>query len=78
MNDLSGSSFFPTETGRVDNVELRSLRMGASQVFMRTWGHETTPLRVKEDIEDVFSELGEMGIKSCTSWMKHPELYCSR
>ncbi|GFW91147.1 transposable element Tc1 transposase [Trichonephila clavipes] len=32
MNDLSGSSFFPTETGRVDNVELMSLRAGASQL----------------------------------------------
>ncbi|GFW05343.1 hypothetical protein TNCV_3358621 [Trichonephila clavipes] len=31
MNDLSGSSFCPTETNRVDNVELRSLRARASQ-----------------------------------------------
>ncbi|GFW72601.1 hypothetical protein TNCV_3798291 [Trichonephila clavipes] len=30
MNDLSGSSFFPTETGRVDSVERVSLRAGAS------------------------------------------------
>ncbi|GFV03288.1 hypothetical protein TNCV_4018851 [Trichonephila clavipes] len=37
-------------------------------------GHETTPLRVKGDIEDVYSELGNGG----TSRMKHPELYCSR
>ncbi|GFX65622.1 hypothetical protein TNCV_4093171 [Trichonephila clavipes] len=30
MNYLSGSSFFPTETCRVDNVELSFSRMGAS------------------------------------------------
>ncbi|GFW65958.1 uncharacterized protein TNCV_587841 [Trichonephila clavipes] len=30
MNALSGSSFLPTETGCVDNVELRSPRAGAS------------------------------------------------
>ncbi|GFX69787.1 uncharacterized protein TNCV_833641 [Trichonephila clavipes] len=30
MNDLSGPSFFPTETDRVDNVEIRSPRVGTS------------------------------------------------
>ncbi|GFT11256.1 hypothetical protein TNCV_1143821 [Trichonephila clavipes] len=30
MNAASGSSFFPSETGRVDNVELRSPRAGTS------------------------------------------------
>ncbi|GFW11556.1 hypothetical protein TNCV_3810751 [Trichonephila clavipes] len=34
MNDLSGSLFLPTETGRVDNVELRCQRAGASQVYL--------------------------------------------
>ncbi|GFV36175.1 hypothetical protein TNCV_233651 [Trichonephila clavipes] len=29
------------------------------------------------DIEDVSSELGNW-VKGCTSWMKRPELYCSR
>ncbi|GFX03435.1 hypothetical protein TNCV_4634471 [Trichonephila clavipes] len=29
----------------------------------RTRGHETTPLRVKEDIEDVSSELGNVGYR---------------
>ncbi|GFX89509.1 putative transposase [Trichonephila clavipes] len=38
-------------------------------------GHGTTPLKVKEDIEDVSRELW---VKGCTSWMKRPELYCSR
>ncbi|GFT28630.1 hypothetical protein TNCV_4832151 [Trichonephila clavipes] len=42
-----------------------------------TWGHETARLSVKGDIEDVSSEL-DIGVKGCTSWMKHPELYCSR
>ncbi|GFX62829.1 hypothetical protein TNCV_3351551 [Trichonephila clavipes] len=32
---------------------------------------------MKEDIEDVSSELGN-GVKDCTSWLKRPELYCSR
>ncbi|GFT15705.1 uncharacterized protein TNCV_4986131 [Trichonephila clavipes] len=47
MNDLSGSSFFPTETGRVDSVERVSLRAGASQldiasrsVASRSWDCE--------------------------------------
>ncbi|GFU76338.1 hypothetical protein TNCV_285381 [Trichonephila clavipes] len=44
---------------------------------VRTRGHGTTPLRVKEDIEDVSSELGNR-VKGCTSWMKRPELYCSQ
>ncbi|GFW46662.1 hypothetical protein TNCV_1937311 [Trichonephila clavipes] len=37
MNDLSGSSFFPTETGRVDNTELRSPRARASQRITKTF-----------------------------------------
>ncbi|GFS52552.1 protein polybromo-1 [Trichonephila clavipes] len=40
-------------------------------------GHETTPLRVKGDIEDVSSEL-DNGVKACTSWMKRTEFYCSQ
>ncbi|GFV14637.1 hypothetical protein TNCV_2586101 [Trichonephila clavipes] len=36
-------------------------------------GHWTTPLRVKEDIEDVSSELGN-GVRSRTSCKKRPEL----
>ncbi|GFX12050.1 uncharacterized protein TNCV_2998331 [Trichonephila clavipes] len=39
-------------------------------------GHETQ-LKVKGDIEDV-SENWIKGVKSCTSWMKCPEFYCSR
>ncbi|GFV56494.1 hypothetical protein TNCV_2276321 [Trichonephila clavipes] len=39
--------------------------------MIRARGHGTTPLRVKEDIEDVSCELDS------TSWMKRPELYCS-
>ncbi|GFU92713.1 hypothetical protein TNCV_2892221 [Trichonephila clavipes] len=39
--------------------------------------HGTAPLRMKEDTEDVSSEPGN-GIKGCTSWIKCPELYCSR
>ncbi|GFX68562.1 hypothetical protein TNCV_1799751 [Trichonephila clavipes] len=39
--------------------------------------HGTTPLRVKENIEDVSSEMVN-GVKDCFSWMKRPELYCSR
>ncbi|GFU34561.1 hypothetical protein TNCV_1992931 [Trichonephila clavipes] len=35
MNDLSGSSFFPTETGRIDNAERRSPRARASQDILR-------------------------------------------
>ncbi|GFV43149.1 hypothetical protein TNCV_1573951 [Trichonephila clavipes] len=34
-------------------------------------------LSVKDDIEDVSSELGN-GVKSCPSWKNCPELYCSR
>ncbi|GFV34250.1 hypothetical protein TNCV_991711 [Trichonephila clavipes] len=33
MNELSDPSFFPTETGRVDNVERESPRAGASDVL---------------------------------------------
>ncbi|GFU81976.1 hypothetical protein TNCV_516571 [Trichonephila clavipes] len=40
----------------------------------RTRSHGTIPLRVKEDVEDVSSEM----VKGCTSWMKRPELYGSR
>ncbi|GFY35128.1 transposable element Tcb1 transposase [Trichonephila clavipes] len=40
-------------------------------------GHETTTLRVKEDIDDASSEL-DSGVKACTSWMKHPKFYCSQ
>ncbi|GFT40095.1 hypothetical protein TNCV_2171101 [Trichonephila clavipes] len=39
-------------------------------------GHETTPLRVKRDIEDVYSELDNGG-QRLHFWMKRPELYCS-
>ncbi|GFU29386.1 hypothetical protein TNCV_1239891 [Trichonephila clavipes] len=39
-------------------------------------GHETAPLRAKCDIQDVSSEL-DYGVKRCTSWIKHPELFCS-
>ncbi|GFW94783.1 hypothetical protein TNCV_4248231 [Trichonephila clavipes] len=39
--------------------------------------HETTPLMVRGDIEDVSSELDNR-VKGCTSWMKRSELYCSR
>ncbi|GFV65129.1 hypothetical protein TNCV_457931, partial [Trichonephila clavipes] len=40
-------------------------------------GERGTALSVKEDIEDVSSEL-DNAVKGCTSWMKRPELYCSR
>ncbi|GFV55198.1 hypothetical protein TNCV_1382191 [Trichonephila clavipes] len=43
----------------------------------RVQRHETTPLRVKRDIEDISSEL-DGGVKSCTCWMKRPEFYCYR
>ncbi|GFU88592.1 hypothetical protein TNCV_4442691 [Trichonephila clavipes] len=33
MNDLSGSSIFPTETGLVDSVERESPRAGTSQAI---------------------------------------------
>ncbi|GFY15269.1 hypothetical protein TNCV_1570801 [Trichonephila clavipes] len=51
-----------------------------TETSSRTRGHETTPLRAKEDIKDVTSELddGGEGVKSCTSWMKRQEFYCSR
>ncbi|GFV70886.1 hypothetical protein TNCV_3040811 [Trichonephila clavipes] len=32
-------------------------------LLIRTRGHETTPLRVKEDIEDVSGELGKGGLR---------------
>ncbi|GFW48533.1 hypothetical protein TNCV_1110921 [Trichonephila clavipes] len=44
---------------------------------VRIWGHRSTPLGMKEDSKDVSSELGN-GVNGCTSWMKRPELYCSR
>ncbi|GFY17150.1 hypothetical protein TNCV_1089261 [Trichonephila clavipes] len=53
------------------------VRQHADSNLPITRGHWTTPLRVKEDIEDVSSELGN-GVKGCTSRMKRPELYCSR
>ncbi|GFT59068.1 hypothetical protein TNCV_186481 [Trichonephila clavipes] len=44
-------------------------------------GYETTPLRLKRDIEDVSIEhlvRWTIGVKDCTSWMKRSELYCSQ
>ncbi|GFX51376.1 DUF4817 domain-containing protein [Trichonephila clavipes] len=41
INELSGSSFFPTETGRVDNVELRSPKGGGFSTCI-----ELTKLRI--------------------------------
>ncbi|GFW93014.1 hypothetical protein TNCV_4209501 [Trichonephila clavipes] len=57
----------------------RGIRRGKEPGFaIRARGHGTTPLKVKEDDEDVSSELGNGGVKGCTSWMKRPELYFSR
>ncbi|GFW15676.1 hypothetical protein TNCV_3581741 [Trichonephila clavipes] len=53
------------------------LRIEGNMNSNRTRGHGTAPLRVKEDIEDVSNELGN-GVKGRTSWMKRPELNCSR
>ncbi|GFX31517.1 hypothetical protein TNCV_1781131 [Trichonephila clavipes] len=39
-------------------------------------GLQTTPLRVKDDIEDISIELNNGGM-SRTSWKKRPEFYCS-
>ncbi|GFY05852.1 hypothetical protein TNCV_4405191 [Trichonephila clavipes] len=40
-------------------------------------GHETTPLRVKVDIEGISSELDSWGKGLLFLWMKRPEFYCS-
>ncbi|GFW66122.1 uncharacterized protein TNCV_1710211 [Trichonephila clavipes] len=58
------------------SVLLRRTVNPSSAMWPR-YEHGITPLRVKEDIEDVSSELGN-GVTGCTSWMKRPELYCSR
>ncbi|GFX94978.1 hypothetical protein TNCV_3046101 [Trichonephila clavipes] len=36
--------------------------------------HETTPLRIKGDREEVSNQLDN----ACSYWMKCPEFYCSR
>ncbi|GFX55471.1 hypothetical protein TNCV_267591 [Trichonephila clavipes] len=41
-------------------------------------GHQTIPLRLQGDIEDVEVGNWTMGVKGCTSWMKRPEFYCFR
>ncbi|GFU26597.1 hypothetical protein TNCV_1837251 [Trichonephila clavipes] len=68
-------------TGRLIAYEVGRNRAVALIFFFRTpccggMDHQaavTTPLGVKEDIEDVSSEMGN-GVKGCTSWMKRPEL----
>ncbi|GFW53377.1 hypothetical protein TNCV_3927561 [Trichonephila clavipes] len=57
MNDLSGSSFFPTETGRIDSVERVSLRAGAPQSEKSRLNDDTlaAALTVKLNIKDIFS-----------------------
>ncbi|GFV62241.1 HTH_Tnp_Tc3_2 domain-containing protein [Trichonephila clavipes] len=55
----------------------RHLNKEQHEKYAQTRGLGATPLRVKEDTEDVSSELSNR-FKGCTSWMKRPELYCSR
>ncbi|GFU82413.1 hypothetical protein TNCV_2462961 [Trichonephila clavipes] len=64
LNHLRFDVFEPQETKLPERL--------INEHYSRTWGHETTPLRVQGDIEDVSSEL-TMRVKGCTSWMKRPE-----
>ncbi|GFV36108.1 hypothetical protein TNCV_4964561 [Trichonephila clavipes] len=61
---------------RREETKLPVLLINTTNELRPVRGHET-PLRVKEDIEDVSSDL-DNGVKGCTSCMKCPEFYCSR
>ncbi|GFX99662.1 uncharacterized protein TNCV_3053191 [Trichonephila clavipes] len=65
------------DTGKVLDIEVIYVVL----LFNITLGYITTPLRVKEDIEDVSCELGNGGYFLAflyfTSWMKRPDLLLS-
>ncbi|GFY19796.1 hypothetical protein TNCV_4649661 [Trichonephila clavipes] len=69
--------FWHFQTTRNEVTSTTDQHYKGPETSSRARGYEITPLRVKGDIEDVYSEL-DMGVKDCTSWMERPEFYCSR
>ncbi|GFX51015.1 hypothetical protein TNCV_2733661 [Trichonephila clavipes] len=61
----------------LQETKLLVRRINTTNIWRLVQRRDTTPLRVKGNIEDVSSEL-DSGDKGCASWFKRRGFYCSR